>query len=292
MCSRVPAHPPKPTPTQEMLDKPLACASSGSMASLPATARRQLRRSLAVKRPPPSCLGACFVASRPHAHDPRRPARRGLATSPGGGPPGAETAYGVADSLMESWAVQTMQTMVEGMHGVTGLPWWATIAATTLGVRAAMLPLVRYQAWAVSRFARSVPQLGQLNGLLSKRLDQIKPGQLRETTDACRTYMSGARAVLAMHRVSLLAMVSPPLIQIPIFVTFALANRRMINEGVEGLDEGGILWFEDLTEVKSHRRGVACVEALGGWSRAPVSSLCCRRTRLWCCRCCASSPRT
>jgi len=93
-------------------------------------------------------------------------------------------------------------------------------------------------------------QIAKLNQLLSKRLDQIKPGQLKETYEACQIYMGGVRAALAQQNASLVAIMSPPLVQIPVFVTFALANRRMINQGVPGLDEGGILWFQDLTEVR------------------------------------------
>ena len=38
-----------------------------------------------------------------------------------------------------------IQAYVSGLHDVTGTPWWATIALSTVFVRVSLFPLVRYQ---------------------------------------------------------------------------------------------------------------------------------------------------
>lgn len=140
--------------------------------------------------------------------------------------------------------------MLEAVHDYSGLPWWASIMATTLACRSLLLPLMRHQAHAISRFVQCTPMIKELNEAFSKRLDRIRPGQFAETTQACRAYVKGIKAALRLKDVRILSTIAPPLVQIPLFVTFAIANRRMIDQGVEGLDTGGLLWFTDLTEVR------------------------------------------
>jgi membrane protein insertase Oxa1/YidC/SpoIIIJ len=38
-----------------------------------------------------------------------------------------------------------IQSYVSTIHSMTGLPWWATISASTVFVRMAMLPVVHFQ---------------------------------------------------------------------------------------------------------------------------------------------------
>jgi len=142
-----------------------------------------------------------------------------------------------------------MQGLLETMQDTTGLPWWASIVVSTLAFRVALLPIVRYQAHALGRLAKAGPLLMVLNQAISKRLDGIRPGDVKATTAACKTYASGVNAALKVHHVGLLAAVASPLVQLPVFITFALANRRMIDTHVPGLETGGLAWFEDLTEA-------------------------------------------
>ena len=152
--------------------------------------------------------------------------------------------------IYDAVPVQAMQTVLETVHAATGMPWWATISLSTLAFRLSLLPIFRYQAFAVDRLVKAGPLLGALNQAMSKRLDQIKPGDTRGTTEACRVYASGLASALKIKKVSLLAAMASPLIQLPVFITFALANRRMIDNEVPGLDEEGLAWFQDLTEVR------------------------------------------
>lgn len=144
-----------------------------------------------------------------------------------------------------------MQGLLETIQYTTGFPWWASIVVSTLAFRITLLPIVRYQAHALARLAKAGPLLVALNQALSKRLDGIRPGDVKATTATCKTYAAGVNAALKVHQVGLLAAVASPLIQLPVFITFALANRRMIDTHVPGLETGGLAWFEDLTEADS-----------------------------------------
>ncbi len=144
-----------------------------------------------------------------------------------------------------------MQVLLETMQDTTGFPWWASIVVSTVAFRVALLPIVRYQAHALARLSKAGPLLVALNQALSKRLDGIRPGDVKATTATCKTYAAGVNAALKVHQVGLLAAVASPLIQLPVFITFALANRRMIDTHVPGLETGGLAWFEDLNEADS-----------------------------------------
>lgn len=153
--------------------------------------------------------------------------------------------------IYDSIPVQGMQGLLETIQYTTGFPWWASIVVSTLAFRITLLPIVRYQAHALARLAKAGPLLVALNQALSKRLDGIRPGDVKATTATCKTYAAGVNAALKVHQVGLLAAVASPLIQLPVFITFALANRRMIDTHVPGLETGGLAWFEDLTEADS-----------------------------------------
>lgn len=231
-------------------------------AAVPSSSSRQaalllLRCSPGLKRPRPLPLAATTAARALSA------TAAGAGGSSGGSPeppsaslPPPPDPSAVADAVgswhafvYDSVPVQGMQAALEAVHATTGLPWWASIALSTLAFRAALLPVVRYQARALARLAGAGPMLAALNQALSQRLDKIRPGDVTSTTEACRAYAGGCSAALKAQRVSLAAAVASPLVQLPVFVTFALANRRMIDTAVPGLDSGGVWWFEDLTEA-------------------------------------------
>ncbi len=205
------------------------------------------------------------LVARERARVTQRASRRALSAAAGSASPPPPSAAAAATTTLppppaggdvvswhawvyDSFPVQGMQGVLETLQEATGLPWWASIVTSTLAFRVALLPVVRYQAHALARLARSGPLLVALNQALSKRVDAIRPGDVAATTAACRRYAAGVSATLKLHEVSLLAALASPLVQLPVFITFALANRRMIDTQVPGLDSGGLAWFEDLTE--------------------------------------------
>lgn len=50
--------------------------------------------------------------------------------------------------------VQSVQALIEQVHLSTGLPWWATLAATGFTLRISVLPFYIYQIKAAQRYVR------------------------------------------------------------------------------------------------------------------------------------------
>lgn len=59
------------------------------------------------------------------------------------------------------------------MHAVTGLPWWATIALTTVAVKAALFPFTVVQAKHAERLGEAWPEVNILRGYLRTKLDEV-----------------------------------------------------------------------------------------------------------------------
>lgn len=143
-------------------------------------------------------------------------------------------------------------------HDVSGLPWWATIVAGTLTMRAFVLPAVIYQQRQHARFA------------------QIRP-LLRAVGESCQHIQSNPRrqaaALTGMWRVCVengvhpLSLFAGALVQLPVFLICIFSVRRLLAAAREaaaaestvaageaaasasaaGFTDGGMLWFADLT---------------------------------------------
>ncbi|CAM9519324.1 unnamed protein product [Ectocarpus sp. 4 AP-2014] len=141
-----------------------------------------------------------------------------------------------------------VQSGVQAVHHTTGLPWWATIAVATIGVKISLLPVVVYQAGHMDRMRAAWPEIQMLRGYLATSLEEIPQQRVLERWRKYRVFFSGARGVLGLHGTHLRGMFATPLVNLPVFITFVWSIRGMLRDGtVPGLDTGGILWFVDLT---------------------------------------------
>lgn len=66
-----------------------------------------------------------------------------------------------------------VQSGVQEIHTVTGLPWWATIAVATIGVKITLIPVVVHQARHVDRLRMAWPEIQTLRGHLASTLDEV-----------------------------------------------------------------------------------------------------------------------
>ena len=120
---------------------------------------------------------------------------------------------------------------LEFLHA-SGLPWWLSIAALTVVVRAVLLPLTIKQV----KNARSIQSL-------RPEMEQIK-ARHNEPQEQRR-----ALAELYRERgVNPVAGFLPLLVQMPVFITMYHVIRAY-NEGVTSFAHGGVLWFTDLTRA-------------------------------------------
>jgi YidC/Oxa1 family membrane protein insertase len=128
----------------------------------------------------------------------------------------------------------------------SGLPWWATIAFSTVLVKTALIPIVRLQIIASQQYAKAIPEISFLNSLLRKNLFGNSQNT-QQKLEAIKSYYRGYRASLVIHNASVLPLVAYPLVNVSVFVTFILSVRDLIEADKAGiLSEGGLWWFEDL----------------------------------------------
>ena len=132
-----------------------------------------------------------------------------------------------------------LQTTLDFVHQC-GVPWWAAIAGLTVLLRLTMFPLVvKLQANAV-RMNNIRPQLDKLTA----RMKQHKQAGNDLLAAQVLAEMQQLYIKNKCHPIKMMGM---PLLQVPVFISFFLALRRMAAVPLESMKEGGMLWFQDLT---------------------------------------------
>jgi YidC/Oxa1 family membrane protein insertase len=148
-------------------------------------------------------------------------------------PTAAEAAAGA-----EGWLGASMAE-VDAMHAACGLPWWASIGALAVGVRAAMLP-VSLQGLKAS--AALMPLLRQARQPPAADGPGAQPRSLRDAAARFRALRAAAGAPYPGW------ILASPLLQLPVFVAAMASIRTMSLTGWPGFAAGGAAWFPDLTQ--------------------------------------------
>ncbi|KAL2641916.1 hypothetical protein R1flu_009503 [Riccia fluitans] len=123
---------------------------------------------------------------------------------------------------------------VEGVHNVTGAPWWLTIVGSTLAFRAAIFPFTITYIRKSALFASSISLLPPI----------------RPPPESGKSFAEQYR-IFTKRRLEL-GVPSPfwtvaGFVQAPLFLYWIIALRGMATTGHPGFDTGGVLWFSDLT---------------------------------------------
>jgi YidC/Oxa1 family membrane protein insertase len=149
-----------------------------------------------------------------------------------------------------SVVLDTIQQGVIEFHTLTSLPWYASIAASTLLVRFALLPLTRQQMISSHKFAKALPEISLLNELLKHSLTHKHSlNTVAQKKEAVSEYVNGFNAALKIHNVRFSPMIVLPLVNLSVFITFIYAIRGLIL--YQDFELGGTLWFEDLQDHDS-----------------------------------------
>lgn len=142
-----------------------------------------------------------------------------------------------------------VQSGMHGMHGVTGLPWWATFCASTFVVKLGLFPLIRSQLLANVKLQRAMPELNLLFQLLKNRLHPLKFYDVSKQLRLYTTFFKGVNACLTVHSASITAVIAYPLINLGFFFMFVYSLRDMVKGDMrQTLQTGGIFWFTDLSQ--------------------------------------------
>lgn len=145
-----------------------------------------------------------------------------------------EVAVAAADCYLP---VKTLMYLMDYVHIFTGFEWWGSIVATSIIIRLFTLPFMINQLKATSKFT-----------LLRPKLEEIKE-EMQNKGMAPATVADGQKRMQELMReygVTPFTPLKGLLIQGPIFVSFFLAIRHMV-DNVPSLKTGGAFWFTDLT---------------------------------------------
>ncbi|CAO3573158.1 unnamed protein product [Mortierella alpina] len=145
-----------------------------------------------------------------------------------------------AMGLVHFTPVGALETVLEAVHISTGLPWWATIAATTVMIRTALVPFIVKLQGNTARLHNVKPQLERLT-------ENMKLAKETNDTAALARFSAQTQELFAKNDCNPLKSLVLPLLQAPVMISFYLALRDMANLPVPQFKEGGIAWFTDLT---------------------------------------------
>ena len=157
---------------------------------------------------------------------------------------------GLIDAPSSFDPVGIAATAIEQAHVMTGLPWWATIGCTALAVRASLFPFVLKQTRAgvllntVKARARGPDGKPRRR---SARSSQPRASSWRRT-NATPLYWARRR----------------PRRPTPRLHHRRLAVRRLAATPGIGMENGGALWFPNLTEVALHVDAVVAPMGMAG----------------------------
>ncbi|KAF9912896.1 Mitochondrial inner membrane protein oxa1l [Linnemannia zychae] len=145
-----------------------------------------------------------------------------------------------AMGLVNFSPVGALETVLEAVHISTGLPWWATIAATTVAIRTALVPFIVKLQGNTARLHNVKPQLERLT-------ENMKLAKETNDTAALARFSAQTQELFAKNDCNPLKSLMLPLLQAPVMISFYLALRDMANLPVPQFRDGGLAWFTDLT---------------------------------------------
>lgn len=153
---------------------------------------------------------------------------------------GAEPTFASLGLAQGYWPIGIIQSILEWLHIGCDLPWWGCIAVMTVLCRTLMFPIVAIAQRNAARLHNVMPEVQAV---------QLKMTEARQCANhyEAAKYSQELMKLMKERKVNPLKNMLGPLCQAPIFISFFIGLRRMVNAPVESLHEGGALWFTDLT---------------------------------------------
>jgi len=136
--------------------------------------------------------------------------------------------------------VGALQQAFFGLHEATGLPWWATIMAVTVGIRSLTLPVAVMQMKNTANMQRAKPEIDEY-------LARAKELALQGNDEAAEQMRLKIVEVWRKYDCHPIRAFGPILIQAPLFISFFFSVQGLTKGGLPSLGDGGALWFRDLT---------------------------------------------
>ncbi|POM63780.1 Mitochondrial inner membrane protein OXA1 [Phytophthora palmivora] len=141
----------------------------------------------------------------------------------------ADLGYSLSDIAIRS---------LDMIHATTGLPWWATIIATTVAVRTVFFPITVISMRNAAKMKMFQPDMEKLR-------DEMEANPTK-TPESTREFQQKYKALMKKHDVNPFKSVLTPLSQIPVFLGFFWGLQDISKYFPEYAHEG-IGWVTDLS---------------------------------------------
>ena len=151
-------------------------------------------------------------------------------------PQGDLASLGLCANTPVGW----LQYMLEYIHIHADLPWWGAIVASTFILRAVIFPVVM-------KIQKNGVCMNNINPEIQKLMKRQREYRQMGNKTLADQYSHKIWNLYQKHNCNPLKMAVMPLIQVPLFVSFFIAIRKMAAVPVESMKTGGALWFYDLT---------------------------------------------
>lgn len=133
-----------------------------------------------------------------------------------------------------------VQNALEAIHIYTGLPWWGTIAVSTVVIRMILTPLVISAQRNSAVFCNSMDEFNAVQ-------EKMTEARQSNNTAAFHEHTQEMQSLMAAKGYNPLKNILVPFAQMPFFLSFYFGIRGMVNAPVESMQHGGMSWFTDLT---------------------------------------------
>ncbi|CAK7897941.1 mitochondrial inner membrane protein Oxa1p [[Candida] anglica] len=157
--------------------------------------------------------------------------------------------------LADGWGpTATIERILEATHVYSGLPWWGTIIAATVGIRVLMVPLYIKASANAAKMSKVKPELDQCLSDMQNASNQ----QEQMEAAAARKKIMKAHDIHMTHQLF-------PILQLPVAYGFFQALRKMAAHPVDGFADQGYAWFTDLSAVDPYcgLQALAAVVVIG-----------------------------
>ena len=124
--------------------------------------------------------------------------------------------------------------LLDTVHATAGLEWWATIAATTVGLRVLLFPVMVKAMRGGAIMAQIKPELDAIKADLDKATTQ----------DEQKVHQQRMKNLMTQRNFNPLSPFLPVLAQMPVFMSFFFGIRRM-TDNMTSMETGGLL-FRDV----------------------------------------------
>lgn len=156
-------------------------------------------------------------------------------------------------SIVERWIpgpVDFVASGLEVLHYGAGLPWWLVIAGSSVAVRFAIFPVLLYHMQQVVKVSNTGSAIGKLIEDFSIYIGQTKTAEEKKV--ARGWFMNTFREIKQQEDLKFRRFLYYPMALGCTILPFVFAARKLVFKADHDLEQGGLWWFENLTQPDPH----------------------------------------